>query len=79
MMIAMEDCPMAQSHQSSGDTFNDIGKGHDCKACELCMSISEGPARSLTTSLLMLSWPLLTDVPSFISNLPLPPIKPPIA
>ena len=79
MMSAMEDCPMAQSHQLSDDSFSDRGTGHDCQACELCMSFGAGPTRPLIAAQSFRSPPPLADERSFISILPPPRIKPPIA
>jgi hypothetical protein len=79
MTIEMKDCPMAQSHQPLGDSFNEFGKGQDCKACELCMSFGAGPATLLITSQFLCSPPPLANEPSFISTQLLPRLKPPIA
>ncbi len=70
---------MAQGHQPSGDSFNEFGKGQDCKACELCMSIGAGPDAPLITSQFLRHPPPLADEPSFISTQLLPRLKPPIA
>jgi hypothetical protein len=79
MMIAMEECPIAQSHQLSIDSFSDRGTGHDCQACELCMSFGAGPTRPLIAAQSFRLPPPLEDERSFISILPPRRIKPPIA
>jgi len=79
VMIAMQDCPMAQSHQPSDDSLIEFGTGHDCKACELCMSFSAGPTSPLIALQLPRSPSPLANERSFISVLRPPRIKPPIA
>lgn len=79
MMMAMEDCPMAQDHLLSGDAPGDLSADPGCQSCELCMSFGAGPSGPLISSQFLRSPPPLADEPFFISTLPLPRIKPPIA
>ncbi|MCE2859696.1 MAG: hypothetical protein LW731_07610 [Oxalobacteraceae bacterium] len=73
------DFPVATMQKVKDDSFSDRGTGHDCQACELCMSFGAGPTRPLIAAQSFRSLPPLADERSFISILPPPRIKPPIA